>query len=136
MTSSPPVLAAAGFGMTVAALCALLRLRRLRRADSTGNALLDGVNHVFADKPLMDDLNIELDTKMYVDLLRKLMGEAKHVQNAPPDHIPQEDKVVDHIVNCLKPYSKDNGGPLEVRTISYVKGKCRFHKKVDVNKSL
>ncbi len=35
---------------------------------------------------------LELDESLFVDLLGKLVGEAKHLQNNPPDCVPVEDR--------------------------------------------
>ena len=34
-------------------------------------------------------LNIEMNEERFVALLTKLIGEAKHVQNSPPELVPQ-----------------------------------------------
>jgi hypothetical protein len=34
----------------------------------------------------------ELDEIIFVDLLRKLIGEARHLQNNPPEAVPKEDR--------------------------------------------
>ena len=123
MTSTPSAAAFAGFSVAATALSAFLRLRRGSKGSSSSGDLGAAACAQFKSDPLTDVLNIELDSKAYVELLRKLIGEAKHVQNAPPDLVPREDKVVAHIVNFLKPYSSESGGALQVQTISYVKGK-------------
>ena len=35
---------------------------------------------------------LSFDRERYVALLAKLIGEAKHLQNNPPDYIPKEDR--------------------------------------------
>lgn len=35
---------------------------------------------------------IELDDEKFVDLLGKLIGESKHLQNNPPEFVPKEDR--------------------------------------------
>ncbi|KAF7828566.1 acetylornithine deacetylase [Senna tora] len=65
----------------------------------------------------------ELNTDSYVSLLSKLIGESKYVQNNPPDLIPEEDKVVKHVLDVLLPFSTSNGGPLIVDHINYAPGR-------------
>ena len=36
------------------------------------------------------------------------------MQNNPPKFVPEEGKVVAHILEALKPHSTENGGPLKV----------------------
>ena len=40
----------------------------------------------------MATLGLELNSERYVELLRKLIGETKHLQNNPPRFVPEEDK--------------------------------------------
>ena len=72
-----------------------------------------------------DTLQITLDRARFLELLRKLIGESKFVQNFPPDHVPEEDLVVRHILAELEPHLEKSGkgGLLEVRTISYAPGR-------------
>ncbi|ONK72202.1 uncharacterized protein A4U43_C04F16830 [Asparagus officinalis] len=61
-----------------------------------------------------------LERESYVSLLSKLIGEAKHVQNNPPDLIPKEDRVARHVLDALLPVSTSTGWwPLVVRHVSY-----------------
>ena len=47
----------------------------------------------------MDDLQLELNSERYVELLRKLIGETEYLQNNPPRLVPQEDRyIVVHVV--------------------------------------
>eukprot|EP00252_Welwitschia_mirabilis_P013968 TRINITY_DN30972_c0_g1_i1.p1 TRINITY_DN30972_c0_g1~~TRINITY_DN30972_c0_g1_i1.p1 ORF type:complete len:433 (+),score=88.49 TRINITY_DN30972_c0_g1_i1:206-1504(+) len=71
----------------------------------------------------MDSIIGELDTQSFVSLLGKLIGESKFVQNNPPDLIPEEDRVGNHVLEALNPLSTDSGGALIVRRISYAKGR-------------
>jgi acetylornithine deacetylase len=65
-----------------------------------------------------------LDRDGFVGLLSKLIGETAHLQNDPPTHRPQEERVAQHVVDVLRPVSADTGGgPLLVRKISYVEGR-------------
>ncbi|GLC37544.1 hypothetical protein PLESTB_001759000 [Pleodorina starrii] len=65
----------------------------------------------------------ELDETLFVDLLRKLIGEAKHLQNNPPEAVPKEDRAARHVLDILQPLSEEAGGPLRIRHISYVEGR-------------
>jgi len=49
--------------------------------------------------------------------LKKLIGESRHVQNNPPKFVPEEDKIVDHVLQFLDPYLVKNGGVLHVQHI-------------------
>lgn len=62
----------------------------------------------------------DLDKDSFVSLLSKLIGEAKYVQNNPPELIPEEDRVVKHVLDSLLPYSTTTGGgPLLVNHVTY-----------------
>ncbi|MQL88898.1 hypothetical protein Taro_021462 [Colocasia esculenta] len=70
----------------------------------------------------------DLDREAFVPLLAKLIGEARHVQNNPPELVPQEDRVARHVLDALLPYSTTPppgapGGPLIVTHVSYVDGR-------------
>ena len=39
-----------------------------------------------------DLLQFELNEERYVQLLTKLIGESKHLQNFPPKFVPEEDR--------------------------------------------
>jgi hypothetical protein len=58
---------------------------------------------------------LTFDRVAYVDLLRKLIGENRNLQNNPPTNVPQEDLASDHVLRVLEPYTKEKGGPLIVR---------------------
>ncbi|KAK6782957.1 hypothetical protein RDI58_020753 [Solanum bulbocastanum] len=61
----------------------------------------------------------DLNKGSFVDLMKKVIGESKYVQNNPPDLIPEEDRIVDHVLDILDPYSTKNGGPLVINHIAY-----------------
>lgn len=66
----------------------------------------------------------ELDRDSYVSLLTKIVGEARHVQNNPPDLIPKEDRVARHVLDALLPLSTTTGGgPLIVSHVVYAEGR-------------
>uniref|UniRef100_A0A5B6YI52 Acetylornithine deacetylase n=2 Tax=Davidia involucrata TaxID=16924 RepID=A0A5B6YI52_DAVIN len=61
----------------------------------------------------------ELNKDSFVPLLKELIGESKYVQNNPPDLIPEEDRIVRHVLDALLPYSTTAGGPLIVNHVTY-----------------
>ncbi|GAV69090.1 Peptidase_M20 domain-containing protein/M20_dimer domain-containing protein [Cephalotus follicularis] len=66
------------------------------------------------------DIIGKLNKDKFVELLSKLIGESKHVQNNPPELIPQEDRVVKHVLDSLLPYSATTGaGPLLINHVTY-----------------
>lgn len=71
-------------------------------------------------KEILGDLNRE----SFVPLLSKLIGESKFVQNNPPDLIPEEDRVVKHVMDVLLPFSTTTGGgPLILNHVTYFPGR-------------
>ncbi len=67
---------------------------------------------------------LELNEPRFLSLLTKLIGESKYLQNNPAQGlIPQEKLAADHILEVLKPYTKENGGVLEVEFVSFVEGR-------------
>lgn len=63
----------------------------------------------------------DLNTQNFVTLLTKLIGESKYVQNNPPELIPEEDRIVNHVLESLLPFSTTTGGgPLIVNHVTYV----------------
>nr|DAD47504.1 TPA_asm: hypothetical protein HUJ06_017441 [Nelumbo nucifera] len=72
----------------------------------------------------LKDVLGQLDKDSFVSLLSKLIGEAKYVQNNPPELIPEEDRVAKHVLDALLPYSTTTGGgPLIVNHVTYVQGR-------------
>ncbi|KAH6774081.1 Peptidase M20/M25/M40 family protein [Perilla frutescens var. frutescens] len=62
----------------------------------------------------------DLNKDSFVALLSKLIGESKFVQNNPPELIPEEDRVVRHVLDVLRPYSTATaGGPLVINHVAY-----------------
>ena len=62
----------------------------------------------------------ELNKESFVSLLTKLIGESKYLQNNPPELIPEEDRVVNHLLEYLSPFStKNGGGPLIIDHLTY-----------------
>ncbi|XP_039119595.1 acetylornithine deacetylase [Dioscorea cayenensis subsp. rotundata] len=72
----------------------------------------------------LKDLVGPLDRGSYVSLLSKIIGEARHVQNNPPELVPKEDRVARHVLDVLLPLSTSTGGgPLIVSHVSYSDGR-------------
>lgn len=66
-------------------------------------------------KEILGDLNKET----YVSLLSELIGETEFLQNSPPKHVPEEDRIVNHVMEKLLPFSTTSGGgPLIVNHVS------------------
>ncbi|CAK8539573.1 unnamed protein product [Lathyrus sativus] len=66
--------------------------------------------------------NLERDS--FLSLLSNLIGESIHVQNNPPELIPREDRVVNHVLNSLLPFSTTTGGgPLILNHVTYFPGR-------------
>mmetsp|Transcript_7438 Transcript_7438/g.20998 ORF Transcript_7438/g.20998 Transcript_7438/m.20998 type:complete len:452 (+) Transcript_7438:236-1591(+) len=66
---------------------------------------------------------VQWDEAAFLQLLEKLIGESKHLQNSPPDLVPTEDRAIRHILEVLEPLSTANGGPLVIEHVSYVEGR-------------
>lgn len=66
---------------------------------------------------------IKLNEERYVSLLEKIIGEAEKLQNKPPLLVPQETLVGNHIFDSIKPFLKENGGPLIAERIEYAPGR-------------
>lgn len=65
-----------------------------------------------------------LSKDSFVSLLTNLIGESKFVQNNPPELIPEEDRVVKHVLDVLLPYSTTSGGgPLLINHVTYFPGR-------------
>jgi acetylornithine deacetylase len=73
--------------------------------------------------PQQATTTVEMDKQAFVSLLGKLIGEAEHLQNNPPELIPEEDRVVRHVLEVLSPHSTEHGGPLKIQHVTYVKGR-------------
>jgi len=114
---SGALVAGAIAGFSILALLARLRKERITKAGKKTHKIPSEVAE------LKDSLAITLNSSTYLDLLGKLIGEAEHVQNYPPELIPQEDKIIAHILQLLKPYEDSNGGPLKIEVVSYEPGR-------------
>lgn len=59
----------------------------------------------------------ELDSECFVELLTKLVGEGKYLQNWPSGgYIPEEDRAADHILEILRQHAEE-GGPISVEHV-------------------
>lgn len=68
--------------------------------------------------------NTDMNEARFLSLLEKLIGESEHLQNSPSQGlIPREDAASDHILALLAPYTKENGGVLDVERITFVEGR-------------
>ena len=80
------------------------------------NSLSLSMASTYAVKEALGGLNKD----SFVTLLSKLIGESKHVQNNPPELIPEEDRIVRHVLDVLLPLSTaTGGGPLIVNHVTY-----------------
>ena len=64
-----------------------------------------------------------LDSERFVTLLGKLVGEAESLQNQPPRYVPREDNAARHIIELLRPHTREHGGPLTLQHLSFVDGR-------------
>jgi acetylornithine deacetylase len=68
-------------------------------------------------------LGLQFNEERFVATLSALIGEAEHLQNNPPRHVPQEDRAIAHVRKVLDPLSDAHGGVLKIRHVSYVAGR-------------
>jgi acetylornithine deacetylase len=65
-----------------------------------------------------------LERDSFVSLLSNLMSESKYLQNNPPELIPEEGRVVKHVLNSLLSLSTTTGGgPLILNHVTYCPGR-------------
>ena len=64
---------------------------------------------------------LQLNESRFLSLLEKLIGESQFVQNTGVGtaFVPEEDRVVKHVLECLEPFTVENGGKLIVERKSY-----------------
>ncbi len=74
---------------------------------------------------MVGDLSkFELNESRYLGLLKNLIGETKWLQNSPAQGlIPEEDRAIKHIMDVLGPYSKTNGGVLDIEKVTFVENR-------------
>ena len=64
---------------------------------------------------------VELNEARYVGLLKNLIGETKWLQNSPAQGlVPEEDRAIKPLHG---PYSKENGGMLEIEKVTFVENR-------------
>jgi acetylornithine deacetylase len=68
-------------------------------------------------------MDIVLNHDRFKTILAALVDQTPWLQNNPPKHVPEEDRAAKIVVEALRPYSRDNGGPLRVEHLSYVPGR-------------
>jgi len=69
----------------------------------------------------IETLGLEVNEERFLKLLEKLIGETQHLQNNPSQGlIPEEDRVGDHVLEVLGPFSEANGGPLRIQRINFM----------------
>ena len=68
---------------------------------------------------------LQLNESRFLSLLEKLIGESQFVQNTGVGtaFVPEEDRVVKHVLECLESFTVENGGKLIVERKSYVPGR-------------
>eukprot|EP00455_Lapot_gusevi_P026648 TRINITY_DN280_c0_g1_i1.p1 TRINITY_DN280_c0_g1~~TRINITY_DN280_c0_g1_i1.p1 ORF type:complete len:434 (-),score=191.11 TRINITY_DN280_c0_g1_i1:127-1428(-) len=64
-------------------------------------------------------LGLQIDENEFVDLLGRVMQHAQYLQNKPPQFVPKEDLPATEVVEFLRPYTVENGGPLIVKKFTY-----------------
>lgn len=68
--------------------------------------------------------SVAMDKDRYLTLLGKLLGESESLQNDPPNGlIPREDNASQHVLEVLKPYTEENGGPLKLERVAFTPGR-------------
>jgi len=72
------------------------------------------------ESSVTDQLALELNPERFLALLTKLISESKYVQNNPAQGlVPEEDRVGDHVLAALEPYTEAKGGPLRVKRVNF-----------------
>mmetsp|Transcript_3059 Transcript_3059/g.4377 ORF Transcript_3059/g.4377 Transcript_3059/m.4377 type:complete len:500 (+) Transcript_3059:326-1825(+) len=115
-------------GLAAAGLLAAVGYRKMYGSKkATDNSIKAQMERLYTELPdvvkCQDELGIRLDPERFVELLTKLVGEAKYLQNFPPELVPQEDRAVKHVLEVLEPYMEKNGGVLKVETHAYTEGR-------------
>jgi hypothetical protein len=64
--------------------------------------------------------NLTLNEDRFVSLITDLISVSKQLQNNPAQGlVPNEDLASDFVLKLLAPYSKENGGPLEIEVLFF-----------------
>ena len=70
---------------------------------------------------------IEMNETRFLNLLKELIGHTEHLQNNPAQGlIPKEDLAAETVIKYLQPYTKENGGVLEVQKVMYVENRSNL----------
>mmetsp|Transcript_42106 Transcript_42106/g.98181 ORF Transcript_42106/g.98181 Transcript_42106/m.98181 type:complete len:531 (+) Transcript_42106:59-1651(+) len=77
-----------------------------------------------ADLSKLPGFGQEMDKPYFLDVLKKLLAESKHLQNNPRLGIhPEEKRAATVVIKELEAFSTRAGGPLIVEELEYVKGR-------------
>jgi|EP00927_Polykrikos_kofoidii_P066415 acetylornithine deacetylase len=82
--------------------------------------------------PHMADFNVlgvspDMDKDVFVELMRKLIGESKFLQNNPRlGVVPEETRAALIVMEELQPFCTEAGGPLIMERLEYVKGRANL----------
>merc|ERR1719375_1652293 len=77
-----------------------------------------------ADLGVLGGMQTEMDKESFIELLRDLIAQSKHVQNNPRMGVtPEERRTAEPVLKTLEPFSKKWGGVLEVEELEYVEGR-------------
>lgn len=68
-------------------------------------------------------MDLHFDENQFVHTLSGLIGEAKHLQNNPPAHVPSESRAIAIVRKVLDPLSTEHGGPLKITQVEYKPGR-------------
>ena len=67
---------------------------------------------------------VKMNESRFLSLLDKLIGESINLQNSPAQGlIPQENLASNHVLEVLKPFTKEQGGVLLVERVEFVEGR-------------
>ena len=66
----------------------------------------------------------QLDRDRFLSLLQNLIGESRHLQNSPPNWIPEEARIVEIVTRYLANVCAENGaGPVQLWRHEFVSGR-------------
>jgi acetylornithine deacetylase len=65
----------------------------------------------------------KMNEEDFLKVLEELLSHVEHLQNSPPELIPQEELAANVVVKYLEPYTVEKGGPLKVKKCTYVPGR-------------
>ena len=95
-----------------------------RKSNTTIKKTTFSMSSTTTDTELALDA-LQLNEPRFLELLEKLIGESRFVQNTGVGtaFVPEEDRVVAHVLKCLDPFKVENGGKLIVERKTYVPGR-------------